>query len=230
MSVTFEQLQVSGLQPSLLANKLKIPQKNLTLLFAKIRRLENGCWEWTAAKVKGYGVIKIRAVRQSFLQVHRLTYQLVNGPISEDVHLHHKVEEGCIGPSCCNPAHLQETNLVEHVMDLSPASIAFVAANRNCCAAGHSYAGGNLRELPNGWRQCKTCDRLRKQAARDAARGDRPKFKKQILATHCKRGHALEGDNLYFYDTPWGKQRRCRKCQELRNAKSRGKVVESSSR
>lgn len=68
-------------------------------------------------------------------------------------------------------------------------------------------------------------DRKRAKLARDAARGDKPKHKKQVLAKECKRGHALEGDNLYFYDTPWGKQRRCRKCQEMRNLKARGKAV-----
>lgn len=68
-------------------------------------------------------------------------------------------------------------------------------------------------------------DKLRKREVRATARGTKPKFKKTKLATHCKRGHALEGDNLYFFDTLWGEQRRCRKCQEIRNAKSRGKIV-----
>jgi hypothetical protein len=67
-------------------------------------------------------------------------------------------------------------------------------------------------------------DKERHRNARTAARGDKPKFKKTKFKTVCKRGHALEGDNLYFYDTQWGQQRRCRKCQEMRNAKSRGKV------
>lgn len=42
--------------------------------------------------------------------------------------------------------------------------------------------------------------------------------------THCKRGHALEGDNLYF--TPDGAHRRCRTCQLLHaKARSQGKKL-----
>ncbi len=69
--MTFERLQLEGLSPSLLSNRIGIPPKNLSILMEKIFVTPSGCWEWTAAKARGYGVIKIRAVRQSYLQTHR---------------------------------------------------------------------------------------------------------------------------------------------------------------
>jgi hypothetical protein len=40
------------------------------------------------------------------------------------------------------------------------------------------------------------------------------------LVTHCKRGHLMDGDNLYFYvHTSSGRtQRACRACARLRQA------------
>jgi hypothetical protein len=87
------------------------------------------------------------------------------------------------------------------------------------CAKGHPYTEENLRIVTirgKQTRQCRQCDKDRAQSKRDRLRGDRPKFKKQHLADECFRGHKLEGDNLYFYDTPSGKQRRCRACEEVR--------------
>lgn len=215
---TFEKLQAVGAEPSLLLNRLNLSAKTLRLLFAKIRVTESGCWEWVGAKSKGYGVVKIRSIRSTPIQVHRLCYQLVRGEIAESVHLHHQVEDGCMGPACCHPGHLQETDVVEHVMVLSPASIAFIAANRTHCAAGHEYSIESTRVLTNGMRQCRVCDKIRAQQRRDDKRV-RPKFKKDPtkFKTHCIRGHALEGENLYTYDSPWGPQTRCRECQRMRN-------------
>lgn len=65
-------------------------------------------------------------------------------------------------------------------------------------------------------RQCRQCDKDRAQKKRDGLRGDRPKFKKTSLIEECFRGHKMEGENLYFYETKWGRQRRCRACQDIR--------------
>ena len=213
---TFEQLQLKGLEPSLLANRIGIPIKNLKLFLAKIRVTDSGCWEWMAAKSGGYGVVKIRSIRSSFLQAHRLAYELVHGPVDIALDMHHKVEKGCMGPHCVNPAHLMPVTRRQHLVELTPGCASFEALNRNGCVNGHEYTIESTRVLKNGMRQCRICDKGRAQAARDAARGDKPKFKKTKLATHCKRGHPLEGDNLYFYDTKWGKQRACRACREER--------------
>ena len=52
---------------------------------------------------------------------------------------------------------------------------------------------------------------------------DKPKGPKKIgrkpghVSSHCKQGHALEGDNLYQYvDNKGNLSRRCRQCQKAR--------------
>ncbi len=216
----FEMLQISGLQPSLLINKLGLSAKTLSLLFSKIKVLSNGCWEWTAAKRDGYGAVKIRSLSSSTQQSHRICYQLVNGSIASSIPLHHKVEDGCIGPSCCNPSHLLETTTGEHTRDLTPDSISYAAAHRDHCQAGHPYTIENTRIVKDGTRQCRLCDKTRAQGRRDAVRV-RPKHAKDPakLKSHCKRGHLLEGDNIKMMDSPWGQYRHCIVCDQIRAEK-----------
>jgi hypothetical protein len=96
------------------------------------------------------------------------------------------------------------------------------------CRKGHPYTEENTRWVEvrgQRSRQCRQCDKDRAQAKRDRLRGDAPKFKKKHLAEECFRGHPLEGDNLYWYDTKWGKQRRCRACDEFRRLERIGQAT-----
>ena len=214
---TFEDYQLHGGEPSLLANHLGLSLKTLHLLFSRISILESGCWEWGGATRKGYGAIQIRYITPSCSQVHRLCYQLAYGAIPSSVHLHHLVEDGCIGPLCCNPSHLQKTTPAEHVSRLSPASISYISGHRDTCAAGHPYTLESLFIDKNGVRQCRVCWRERAQRHRDKTHPDRPKYKKDPakFKTHCKRGHALEGENIRIVQTKWGPQKQCRVCFNL---------------
>lgn len=214
----FEFHQISGLQPSLLANRLRLNEKSLVLLFAKIELLENGCWLWLGAKRKGYGAVRIRALSAQVIQVHRLTYQLVHGLLDPELDIHHKTEEGCIGPSCCNPGHMQPTTKAEHTTDLTPRSIAYISAHRDHCKRGHLYTEDNVRVLKNGVRQCRQCDKFNAQNKRDRAQV-RPKFAKDPakLKTHCFRGHEYSEDNTGWIDSKSGPQRICLACQRIRN-------------
>ena len=88
----------------------------------------------------------------------------------------------------------------------------------NACKLGHEYTPENLRIVTirgKETRQCRQCDKDRAQAKRDRLRGDKVKCAKP-LKEQCFRGHPLEGDNLYLYETKWGPQRRCRACEEVR--------------
>lgn len=99
------------------------------------------------------------------------------------------------------------------------------------CAKGHPYTEENLRIVTvrgKQTRQCRQCDKERAQAKRDRLRGDKKKFAR-TLAEKCFRGHLLEGENLYYYETKeWGRQRRCRSCDEIRRHErvARGETVQ----
>lgn len=197
-------------------NRLNLSERTLAALLSKITVTSGGCWEWTAARVQGYGFIHIRRLGGTF-QTHRLCYQLIHGPILSAEHLHHKVENGCIGPSCCNPEHLQKTTAAEHTLHLTPNSIAYKSHRQTACVNGHPYTKATLRIVKvrgRAFRQCRVCDAFRQQAIREeqlAAEG-REKFKwhEDKKKTHCKRGHEFTPENTYM--TPAG--RSCKTCRK----------------
>jgi hypothetical protein len=100
---------------------------------------------------------------------------------------------------------------------LTPGTASSIAAHRDCCAAGHPYTPENTRINVRGHRECRACDRIKAQSHRDAKR-IRPKHKKDPakFKKECLRGHALTADNVLFYKTKWGVQKRCRECCHIR--------------
>lgn len=67
------------------------------------RVLENGCWEWTAARApNGYGRVGIKGERRT-AQAHRYIYELSRGPVPEGLDLDHL----CRNRACVNPDHLE---------------------------------------------------------------------------------------------------------------------------
>jgi hypothetical protein len=77
-------------------------------LAAKTRRLDNGCLEFTGAKIPaGYGRIWDGAKP---VYSHRLAWSLANGPIPPKTQIDHL----CFNTSCCEPTHLRATNHSEN--------------------------------------------------------------------------------------------------------------------
>lgn len=75
-------------------------------LAAKVRRVPSGCWLWTGfinEDCGGYGYMSAqRDGKARPTLVHRIAWELANGPIPEGQSvLHH-----CDVPACVNPAHL----------------------------------------------------------------------------------------------------------------------------
>ncbi len=68
------------------------------------------CWEWTGAINKsGYGVFRIKGDSLA----HRVSYQIMNGPIQENDCVCHK----CDNPKCVNPDHLFLKNHQGNMID-----------------------------------------------------------------------------------------------------------------
>lgn len=71
----------------------------------------HSCWEWVGSTSRGYGTININSVP---VYAHRISYELVNGPIPKGLYILHK----CDNPSCINPDHLRTGTHLENIKDM----------------------------------------------------------------------------------------------------------------
>lgn len=60
------------------------------------------CWEWTGARVNGYGVVQRGRRGEGVTRVHRVAYAHFHGPIPEGLDVMH----ACHNRVCVNPDHL----------------------------------------------------------------------------------------------------------------------------
>lgn len=116
------------------------------------------CWLWTGSKNnKGYGQIARGAPaprNKKMVYAHRVSYEMVNGPIPEGLSLDHL----CRMPSCVNPAHLEAVTHKENT--LRGVGFAAVNARKTHCPKGHPLSGENLCVPRMPWRICKECLRV----------------------------------------------------------------------
>lgn len=111
------------------------------------------CWNWTAAKSRqGYGQFWYGLPKRLWL-AHRLAYTLSIGPIEAGLTIDHL----CRNRLCVNPAHLEAVSQKENI--LRSDSVSARAARKTHCDNGHQLTGDNMHKLPNGWRECRACDR-----------------------------------------------------------------------
>jgi hypothetical protein len=71
--------------------------KGPTDFWAKVQKLQNGCWLWLGSCNKRYGYFKTR------IQAHRYAYELMIGPVPDGLELDHL----CRNRYCVNPSHLE---------------------------------------------------------------------------------------------------------------------------
>ncbi len=110
--------------------------------------VDDGCWEWTAAKTsEGYGAIGKGAREEGTLLAHRVMYESLVGLIPDGLVIDHL----CRNRGCVNPTHMEPVTTRENV--LRGEGLTAQQARRIRCPAGHFYTGTNSR----GDRICLTC-------------------------------------------------------------------------
>lgn len=78
-------------------------------LWEKVEKTDS-CWIWKGTKnPKGYGRIVVNGKPKP---VHRVTYELVHGPVSDDLHLDHL----CRRRDCVRPDHLEPVTNHENAL------------------------------------------------------------------------------------------------------------------
>lgn len=76
-------------------------EDDMRRLFIGLASTAEECWEWPKAKDSGgYGVVKFN---DKFRKAHRLSYELLVGPIPEGLQIDHL----CRNRGCVNPDHLE---------------------------------------------------------------------------------------------------------------------------
>jgi hypothetical protein len=115
------------------------------------------CWLWTGATTKnGYGVIgKDQGGIWRNTSVHRLAWELENGPIPKGLTIDHL----CRVRTCVNPRHLEP---VPHRVNLLRGdTLAARSAAKTHCPAGHPYDEANTSFIMSRGRdrsrRCKIC-------------------------------------------------------------------------
>ena len=122
----------------------------LARFMAKVRVLENGCHEWTGAKIRcGYGIFALTKKRHPV--AHRFIYEALVGEIPAGLVIDHV----CNNRACVNPAHLRPASHRENI--LRGNGIASMYAARTHCKNGHELAGSNLAIGKDGYRTCRIC-------------------------------------------------------------------------
>lgn len=207
----------------------------------RIKEMPNGCWEWQKWRnALGYGMGTFKG---RIWTVTRLMYCATVGAFDPQMDVCHT----CDNPSCVNPTHLWIGTRQQNSRDCIEKKRHYKQANTHC-PRGHSFAehGYYPKTRPN-WRVCRICELARhrirlgwpedlaysvpkQRLCRKVGIGHAaPKVGGSRKKTHCKRGHPLEGENIY--KKPGG-GRQCKICHDAAAAAwiKRGKIPLNATR
>jgi hypothetical protein len=126
-------------------------------LWPRIVATPGGCWIWSGARTRGYGVIADEEGRLRY--VHRVVFELLVEPIADGLVIDHL----CRVHACCRPLHLDAvSDLANWRRGTSPS--ARVRQTGRCVKGGHLLTPDNVYVRRDGSRLCRTCIRLRERA------------------------------------------------------------------
>ena len=115
----------------------------------------SGCWLWQGYTQKGYGRISVGNKNK---RVHRVYWEILNGPILNDLFVCHH----CDVPCCVNPTHLFLGTQKENIQDMVRKGRGSLSKTE--CKRGHAFDKNNTYNYDykgRKQRQCKICNRLR---------------------------------------------------------------------
>lgn len=130
-----------------------------------------GCWIWRGARNEfGYGTISLRrrAKGAESQRVHRLMWEMHNGPIPDGLVVRHR----CDNPPCVNPDHLEVGTHEQNMQDMAERgrSIAYSTGRYDgvCVQGRHDVTQpGALKKVTKksgkSYMTCVGCDRDRKR-------------------------------------------------------------------
>jgi len=121
--------------------------------FSKVEKTST-CWLWKGGLTKGYGTFAINTSRKNrvYGRAHRVSWELINGPIPSDKHVLHK----CDNPKCVNPKHLFLGSNMDNIQDCIQKKRKYNYTQIKFCKNGHKL-DNNIHVQPSGVNRCKTC-------------------------------------------------------------------------
>ena len=125
----------------------------------------SGCWLWERShNGVGYGTLGVGNGKSAL--VHRLMWELTNGPVPDGMFVCHR----CDMPPCCNPDHLFLGTPGDNMRDMH-AKGRYVsnsaALTKPACKRGHPFTKENTA-IYGGHRVCRECFNARARRWRAA--------------------------------------------------------------
>jgi len=161
------------------------------------------CWEWQAARNRGYGVFRDESGRQ--VGAHRYAYGREHGL---SLHAFTELDHLCRNRRCVRPSHLEPVTPRENTQRA-------VAARETCNNGLHPAPAPDS----NGRRLCADCRRATERRYRQTQAVE------QEAAAACHAGHPWTPENTYRQ--PVSGSRRCRECHRTRNREAKRALRQS---